>query len=270
MKYADLHIHSSYSDGKLTPEEIIKIAIDKGVKYISITDHDSIDSQYIIKEGKKDIEIISGIELSTEIDDLEIHMLGYFIDYTNENLISKINEIKEERIKRAKKICKKLEKINIKLDVEKLLLENPTIGRAHIANEIVTMGYEENFKAAFNKYLVKGKQAYEQGRKLTYKEAIKLIKSSGGIPIIAHPGKIYRSMDIEKIIKELKCYGLEGVEVYHPSHSKEQINFLYNICKKYKLMITGGSDFHNIIENDIIIGSQGINEMLLNKLLNWK
>ncbi|MGL4875848.1 MAG: PHP domain-containing protein [Clostridium sp.] len=270
MKYADLHIHSSYSDGKLTPEEIIKIAIDKGVKYISITDHDSIDSQYIMEQNIKGIEIISGIELSTEINDLEIHMLGYFIDYNNEELISRVNEIKKERIKRAEKICDKLNEIGIKLDIEKLKLENPTIGRSHIANEIVNMGYEESFKGAFNKYLIKGKQAYEQGRKLTHKEAINLIKISGGIPVIAHPGKIYRSMDIEKIIKELKCYGLEGVEVYHPSHNKEQINFLYNICKKYKLMITGGSDFHDITESEIIIGTQGINEMLLNKLLNWK
>ncbi|MGL4849658.1 MAG: PHP domain-containing protein [Clostridium sp.] len=270
MKYADLHIHSSYSDGKLTPEEIIKIAIDKGVKYISITDHDSIDSQYIIDKNIKDIEIISGIELSTEINELEIHMLGYFIDYKDEKLIARVDKIKEERIIRAKKICCKLNEIGIKLDVEKLILEHQAIGRAHIANEIVNMGYEENFKVAFNKYLIKGKQAYEQGKKLSYKEAINLIKESGGIPVIAHPGKIYRSMDIEKIIKELKCYGLEGVEVYHPSHSKDKINFLYNICKKHKLLITGGSDFHDITENEIIIGTQGINEILLNKLINCK
>ena len=94
MKYADLHIHSSYSDGKLTPEEIIKLSIDKGVKYISITDHDSIDSQYILEKDFKDIEIISGIELSTEIDELEIHLLGYFINHKDELLIERVNKLK--------------------------------------------------------------------------------------------------------------------------------------------------------------------------------
>ncbi|ENZ02300.1 hypothetical protein HMPREF1092_01535 [Clostridium thermobutyricum] len=268
MKYADLHIHSSYSDGKLTPEEIIKLSIDKGVKYISITDHDSIDSQYILEKDFKDIEIISGIELSTEINELEIHLLGYFINYKDELLIERVNKLKEERANRARKICYKLQKFDIYIDVEKLISENSSVGRAHIANEIVKCGYEDNFKVAFNKYLVKGKEAYEKGRKLTYKEAIQLIKESGGVPVIAHPGKIYRAMDIEKIIRELKCYGLMGVEVYHPSHSKEQTNFLYNISKKYKLIITGGSDFHDLNSDGVIIGSQGVNEILLNKLLN--
>ncbi|WP_297634278.1 PHP domain-containing protein [uncultured Clostridium sp.] len=270
MKYADLHIHSSYSDGKLTPEEIIKISIDKGIRYIAITDHDSIDSQYIIDKEHKNIEIISGIEVSAEINNTEIHMLGYFINPNDEILIKTIDRLKEERRERARKICEKLKAVGVIIDVEKLIAENPTIGRAHIANEIVNCGYEENFKVAFNKYLIAGKQAYEKGKKLTYKEAIKLIRNSGGIPIIAHPGKIYRSMGIENVIKELRCYGLMGVEVYHPSHSKEQINILYNLCKKYKLVITGGSDFHEITEEGAIIGTQGINELLLNKLLNIK
>ena len=236
MKYADLHIHSTFSDGNLTPEQILEEAKQKGVKCISITDHDSIDSQYIIKNNNSDVDIIPGIELSTEIN-------------------------------RVKSILNKLEDEGIYLNFEDIVKGNSSVGRAHIAHEIVRKGYEDNYKTAFSKYLIKGKRAYEKGEKLSYKEALRVIEDSNGIAVLAHPGKIYKSMEVEKIIKELKCYGLKGIEVYHPSHRKDQINLLHNLSKKYKLLITGGSDLHYTGSKDIFIGSQGINENLLNKLL---
>lgn len=268
MKYADLHIHSSFSDGKLTPEQILEIACEKQIKYISITDHDSIDSQYITKEVNDKVRVIPGIELSSEIDDFEIHILGYFIDIDDDKLNETVNSLKKERIKRVELIIEKLKDQGINLDIKNMMQDNLCVGRAHIANEIVRCGYEENFKCAFLKYLIKGKPAYVKGNKLTYKKALKVINDANGIAVLAHPGKIYRSMAIEKIIKELKCYGLKGIEVYHPSHTKEQVNLFYNLSKKYKLLITGGSDFHDESNKDTSIGSDGINEALLNKLLN--
>ncbi|MBM7833629.1 PHP domain-containing protein [Clostridium sardiniense] len=268
MKYADLHIHSTFSDGKLTPEQILEDALKKGIKYISITDHDTIDSQYITKKSNNGVIVIPGIELSSEIDDFEIHILGYFIDVDDIKLNEIVKSLKEARVSRVKLIVKKLKDEGINLDLEDIIKDNSSIGRAHIANEIVRCGYEENFKSAFSKYLLKGKPAYVRGRKLTYKEALKAINDSKGIAVLAHPGKIYRSMAIEKIIKELKCYGLKGIEVYHPSHTKEQINLLYNLSKKYKLLIAGGSDFHDESNREMSIGSEGINEALLNKLIN--
>lgn len=270
MKYADLHLHSTFSDGKLTPEQILEISKKNGVKYISITDHDSIDSQYITKEKFDGVNIISGIEFSSEIYEFEIHILGYFIDIENENLNNIVNNLKKSRIKRAKIIIDRLKNEGIELNIDDIIKDNSSVGRAHIASEIVKKGYEDTFKGAFLKYLLKGKPAYVKGEKLNYKEAIKVIKEAGGIAVLAHPGKIYKSMVIEKVIKELKCYGLSGLEVYHPSHSKEQINLFNNLSRKYKLSITGGSDFHGENNKEVCIGSEGINEKLLNKLINIK
>lgn len=271
MKFADLHIHSTFSDGTLTPEEIVKIAKLEGLKSISITDHDCIGSQYIIEESEN-INIISGIELSSEIKGLDIHILGYFIDCKNETLINTVNKLKEARIERVEEILFKLKKENIFIEIEDLEVKSTSsIGRSHIANAMVKKGYFDNYKTAFVNYLVQGKPAFVKGYKLDYKSALEIIIKSGGIATLAHPGQIYKSLEIEALVKELKCFGLEGIEVYHPSHSKEQNNKFYNLAKKYKLLVTGGSDYHGKgCYNEKLIGSYGIDEKLLNKLYTYK
>ncbi|GAB6167736.1 PHP domain-containing protein [Clostridium carnis] len=269
MKYADLHIHSSYSDGTMTPEEIIEIAKIAGVKAISITDHDSIAAQYITTKKYNDIEIISGIELSTEYKDLELHVLGYFIDIENIKLKKVVEKLNFSRISRVEEILYKLKNHNIKLTIEDLATDlDSTVGRSHVANAMVKKGYFDNYKTAFTSYLVKGKPAYVKGFKLNYKEALEVINNAGGIAVLAHPGQIYRGMSIENLVKDLKCYGLKGLEVYHPSHSKQQTNNFYNLSKKHKLSITGGSDYHGKQSlHDTGLGSFGINEILFNKLI---
>lgn len=271
MKYADLHIHSSYSDGSLSPEEIIKKARDAGIKCISITDHDTIDSQYITRSKINDITVIPGIEFSTEYEESEIHILGYFIDINNNKLIETVNMLKSKRRARGEKIIEKLQMQDIAITLDDVdLKKSTTISRSHIANAIVSKGYENNYKEAFANHLVKGKPAWVKGDKLHYREVLDIINEAGGIPVLAHPGKFYRSMEMEGLIKKFKGYGLRGLEVYHPSHNGTQINTFYNLCKKHKLCITGGSDFHGIITKEVFLGSQGINEILLNKLLNTK
>ena len=271
MNYADLHIHSNYSDGTMTPEEIIKSAREMGIKSISITDHDSIASQYVVK-NYDDINVISGIELSTEYEDLELHILGYFIDINDENLIKTVEKLNQSRIERIEEILFKLKKYNINLALEDLEVDlKSTVGRSHVANAMVRKGYFENYKSAFVNYLVKGKPAYVKGYKLNYKEAIQVINKCGGIAVLAHPGQIYKPLEVERIIKNLKFYGLNGVEVYHPSHSRNETNNFYNLTRKYKLLITGGSDYHGTESvKGNYIGSYGINEDLLNKLINSK
>ncbi|AYE33466.1 PHP domain-containing protein [Clostridium septicum] len=272
MKYADLHIHSNYSDGAKTPEEIIEIAKQNNVKCISITDHDCIKAQYVTKNTYNDIEVIPGIELSTEYKDLELHILGYFIDIENSTLKDVVNKLNKSRSDRIEEILLQLKKNNIHLSLEELAVDiNSTLGRSHVANAMVKKGYFDNYKTAFTSFLVKGKPAYVKGFKLDYKKTIDVINKAGGIAVLAHPGQIYRGMDVEKIIKDLKCYGLKGIEVYHPSHSKCQINNFYNLSKKYKICITGGSDYHGKeLIHDTRIGSYGINELLLNKIYNLK
>ena len=274
MKYADLHIHSTCSDGVNTPEKIIEIAMKNQVKYISITDHDSIAAQYIINKSseKKEIKIIPGIELSAEYNGLEIHILGYFIDIKNKDLIQVVNSLNEQRITRVEEILSKLKKYDINLDINDIALDlGSTIGRSHIANAMVDKGYFENYKNAFRSYLIQGKPGYVKGFKLDYKEALDIIKIAGGIPVLAHPGQIYKKREIENIIKELRCFGLKGVEVYHPSHTCEDINKLFNIAKKYKLSISGGSDCHGRCKNiKDSVGSCGLTKDLLEKFISCK
>ncbi len=271
MKSVDLHIHSCYSDGIYTPEQIAKAAKKKGIKCISITDHDSIAAQYIVNTeyNNKDLKIIPGIELSTEYKEMELHLLGYFIDTENNSLKELVDNLNKQRLKRVEKILYNLKgyDINIKLDDLGVDLDS-TIGRSHIANAMVKKGYFDNYKMAFKSYLIKGKPGYVKGFKLTYREALDIIRESGGVPVLAHPGQIYKKIEVENIIKELKCFGLSGVEVYHPSHSAIDTNKFFNMAKKYKLSITGGSDFHgrpNIDEQSI--GSYGIDDLLLSKFI---
>jgi len=271
MEYADLHIHSFYSDGCFSPEEIVNQGKKQGLKYISITDHDTIGAQYITKNIERDINVIPGVEFSTEYKDIELHILAYFIDIDSKKLNDTIYIMREARIERSREIINKLKKFNIYLDINDLKCEEDySIGRGNIAKEMVRKGYIETFKEAFNNYLIQGKPAYVKGEKQGYKETLNMIIDSGGIAVLAHPGKIYRKIEIEKIIKELKCYGLKGLEVYHPSHTKEEINSYYNLTKKYKMIVTGGSDFHGKKDGNITIGTQGMNEVLLEKILDFQ
>ena len=271
MKYADLHIHSSYSDGYFTPEEIIHLAKEQGIKYISITDHDTIASQYIINTEYDGVHIIPGIEFSTEYKDMELHILGYFIDIHNEKLNRTVNRLRESRVERTRKILERLRDSDIYIDIDEIAMDGDlSIGRGNIANAMVSKGFAENFKEAFTNYLMQGKPAYVKGEKLSFKTILEVITESGGLAVLAHPGKIYRSLEIENIVRELKCYGLKGLEVYHPSHNKAQINAFYNLSKKYKLLITGGSDFHGANDTEPILANQGINELLLDKIINFK
>jgi predicted metal-dependent phosphoesterase TrpH len=273
VKCADLHIHSSYSDGALSPHEIIAIAKKENLKCISITDHDCIESQYQIQmelQDNKDLIIIPGVEISAKYKECEVHILGYYIDIYNQRLKSEIEKLHNSRINRSKEIIYNLNKFGIDLDIDQLLATNSTIGRGNIAQMMVDKGYVADYKAAFNSYLSKGKCAYVEGEKLDYKEVLSLINECGGISVLAHPGKIYKNIGIESIIKEFKSYGMKGLEVYHPSHSIEQRNYFYNLSKKYKLLITGGSDFHSYEKSKFTIGSNGINEELLNKLIYYK
>ena len=271
MKSVDLHIHSCYSDGIYTPEQIAKSAKKKGIKCISITDHDSISAQYIVNTeyNNKDLRIIPGIELSTEYKEMELHILGYFIDTENSSLKELVNNLNKQRLKRVEKILYNLKgyDINIKLDDLGVDLDS-TIGRSHIANAMVKKGYFDNYKTAFKSYLIKGKPGYVKGFKLTYREALDIIIESGGVTVLAHPGQIYKKIEVYNKIKELKCFGLNGVEVYHPSHSSIDTNKFFSMAKKYKLSITGGSDFHGRANfDDESIGSCGINDLLLSKFI---
>lgn len=241
----DLHVHTTFSDGLLTPEEIVDLAVKKGLDGIAITDHDTIKG--IDRARKRSVlynkfTVIPGIEFSCDYYDEEVHILGYFIDHKSSELIKLTNKLKNERIKRGYKIIDKVNSIglNISIDEVKKFAKHDFIGRPHIANALIEKGFANNIEDAFNRYLIKGKTGYIKRYKLSIIETIQLIHRIGGTAILAHPGLLNN----EDIIKYTIDNGIDGIEAIHTKHSKKESDKFIGISKKNNLIITGGSDFH--------------------------
>lgn len=271
MKLIDMHTHTTASDGMLTPEQLVDYAIQKGLAGIAITDHDTVDgieSAIEYTHKLKDFIIIPGIELSSDYNDEEVHILGYFIDFKSNKLSQLLYSLRLEREIRAKKIIDKLNKIGIDITFDEILMvfEGASIGRPHIASILIKKGYVESIDQAFKKYLSKGGLAYVTRDKLTPKAAIDIIQSIGGFSVVAHPGLIQH----QNILNDLITLGVQGIEAYHPNHSQAQTESYINIAKTHDLLVTGGSDFHyppndNIYNGDL--GSIGIESQYIHSLL---
>ncbi len=247
---ADLHIHTIYSDGVLAPAELVAKAKDAGLSIISITDHDSIGGiEEAIAAGKeKDVEVISGIELSASLNGTEIHILGYFVDHTDKNLTDSLSGFQVERMNRAKRIVGKLNKMNVPIDIDSVMehVTGDSVGRPHIANALVTDGHAASYEQAFMKYIGDGRPAYERKWNFSPEETIRLINKAGGLSFLAHPG---RSMNEDLLFRLIKA-GLDGIEVIHPSHSPELVYYYRGIVNEYCLLESGGSDYHGGEKSD--------------------
>uniref|UniRef100_A0A7V3RHH8 PHP domain-containing protein n=1 Tax=candidate division WOR-3 bacterium TaxID=2052148 RepID=A0A7V3RHH8_UNCW3 len=255
--YADLHIHTIHSDGVLHPREIVDIAINSHISVIAIADHDSVAGlDEAIDYAKNRIEIIPSVELSANSGSRDVHILGYYIDHHSKDLLDFLEEFKNYRVLRAKKIVEKLYKAGVKVDFElvKHIAGNSVMGRPHIAEALLESGYVRSISEAFARYLGYHSPYYEPKKELIPKEAIKKIKKWKGIPVIAHPGMLgsYNGL-IYELIKE----GLMGVEVWHPEHTQKQMDDLYEIAMKNDLLMTGGSDFHGLPRGYCKIGEYG-------------
>ncbi len=266
----DLHIHTTYSDGAFTPDEIIEMAREKGIRYISITDHDTMGAYGNFSTEYEDLTIITGVEVSTYYRGLELHILSYFHDPYDETLLALLDRFKTDRIERYHKILGNLEDLDIFLPDE--APPKDSYGRAHIAKLLIEHGYVKNIKEAFNVYLDVDKIAYEKRFKIDTREALKALRDAGGIPVLAHPGEKLYNLHFEQLLAELKVHGLLGLEVYHPSHRKELTNKFYALAKKHKMVISGGSDFHgqqDLKKNSFNdrLGRFGLNEHLMMKLI---
>ncbi len=246
---ADLHLHTKFSDGALSPEELIGLVHKKNISVISVVDHDSVEAIPIVKKFADGfgIEVIPGVELSAELDNKEIHFLGYFVDIQNEEFKRYLNFFKEERMIRAEKIVQKLNNLGIKINLKDVLLneENSNIGRPHIARAMVRLNLVSNFYEAFNKYLKNDGPAYEKKFYLSPKSAIKIINDAGGLAFLAHPG----NLDEQTLIRIIDC-GVDGIEVIHPSHNGALKKYYSKITNQFMLLKSGGSDFHGINKAD--------------------
>ncbi|MCM8763195.1 MAG: PHP domain-containing protein [Candidatus Omnitrophica bacterium] len=270
MKFADLHLHTTYSDSTLEPEALIRQAQAVGLDCISVVDHDTVDGIYPTQEAAKSkgIEVIAGIELSCEYNNSEVHILGYLIDYTDGNFLHKLSSIRKIRQERIYQMVDKLKDLNVSIEPEEVfkLSKTNSIGRLHLAQALVKKGYVTSIIEAFQRYIGDGAPAYVCGFKLTPQEAINLILSVKGIPVLAHPYTLGNDGLILKFIE----YGLRGIEVYYPEHTKSKTLFYENFAKEYGLLSTGGSDYHGLVKPEISIGCVKIPYELVEKLKEEK
>ncbi|NLW47668.1 MAG: PHP domain-containing protein [Firmicutes bacterium] len=240
----DLHTHSTFSDGSLTPGQLVRKATGSGLDGIALTDHDTVAG---IEEALSEALIhqftfLPGIELTTDFGNVEAHILGYNFDFRNQDLLQKLKTVLESRNERARLIIKKLNRARIPLSWEKVKAETTSgfVGRAHIYRALRSAGLVTHGREAFNYYLGKNGIAYVPHQEIETFEAIALLREAGGISVLAHPGR----MANDGLVARLVAKGLQGIEAYYPTHTKEQTERYLKMAAKYDLIITGGSDFH--------------------------
>ena len=244
----DLHLHTLASDGRLTPTELVQMVAKNGLKTISITDHDSTEGLAEAHEAVKefpDLRIIPGIEMSADIPGDEVHVLGYFLDYHNEEFQATLSEFRRGRVDRAKVMVEKLQDLGKPVDWERVqdFAGDGTVGRPHIALAMVEAGYFKEPKEAFDEYLGNNGLAYFDRPKLAPAAGVEMIKKVGGVPVLAHPTFMN---DMEAGISNLKKVGLVGMEVYYAQYDDDTVRHLARLAKEYDLIPCGGSDYHGL------------------------
>jgi predicted metal-dependent phosphoesterase TrpH len=248
----DLHIHSNASDGKLSPEAIVNMAAEYGLKYIALTDHDSvagIPAALRAVSAFPELVFIPGVEISTEIADGEVHILGYFIDFTDKDFTQALGRFRDSRQGRAQGMIAKLAKMGINIDWARVqeLAGDGVIGRPHVARAMLEKGYITTFEEAFDKYIGHGGPAYVERDKMTPAEAVELILRARGLPVLAHP---FTVAEPEKLVKELQPKGLVGLEAYYKDASPDDVKAMLRVAERNGLIVTGGTDYHGLGENN--------------------
>ena len=277
-KLIDLHAHTNYSDGDLSPQELIRLAIEKSIGILAITDHDTTEGikkvnrneEIIIDSG---IKIINGIELSVKSNKGRMHILGYGIDLNNVALNRKMVDLKDNSINSVLSIMEQIKRdYGIRFsyeDIKELVNANHNLGRPDLAKLCVKYGYATTSQDAFDKYLIEAHNKTRQTSKgLQYQECLELIENSGGIPVLAHPKSLELSeKEFLILLKDMISCGLKGIEVYHSSHSKEEMDYYLEIANRCGLLISGGSDFHGkSVKPDIELGTGRENNIRIKKL----
>ncbi len=255
MKFADLHLHTQFSDGTFTPEELVLRAQNCGLACIALTDHDTVEGcdRAAAACAAAKMEFISGAELTAEFDDTEVHILGYFLDTENAVLLDRIAKFQSVRQNRINEMCAALNQLGIPLKSESVfaLANCKSPGRPHVARALVKEKLIGNLDEAFEKYLKKGRPAWVPKTKMSALEGVELIHQAGGLAVMAHPG-LNRT---DEIIPDLVKAGLDGIECFHTKHSTVMAERYLEIAEKYNLLVTGGSDCHGFSKNKPLIGT---------------
>jgi len=242
--YADLHIHTSASDGLLSPAEVVRLAASEGFCAISISDHDTVAGLGEGAAAARDIglELIPGVELSSYVATTEVHILGYFLDYGDESFLGALDGLCRERVERVEKMLSLLRDAGIELDSS--LIDKPvnagSVGRLHVARAMVRQGFVSDTKEAFRKYIGRGRPAYVPRSHISPGQSCRVIRQARGIPVLAHPSLLHG----DKLIKALVSEGIMGIEAFYSKATPEVSGHYCRVAKKYGLIVTGGSDCH--------------------------
>ena len=255
MKFADLHLHTYFSDGTFSPEELVGHGHRLGFAALALTDHDSVEgcARMIAACEAAGIDFIPGTELTAEHNDTEIHLLGYYVDTQNDKFLSDIARFQSVRQDRIREMVARLNGLNVPLQVESVfaLANCRSPGRPHVARALVKAGLVRSLDEAFERFLKKNRPAWVPKAKMSALEAIELIHQAGGLAVMAHPG-LNRTDDVIPVLVEA---GLDGIECFHTKHSTNTSERYLEIADKYHLLITGGSDCHGFSKGKPLIGT---------------
>jgi len=241
----DLHSHTTASDGALTPRELVREAVRRGLRVLAVTDHDSTDGLAPALDEAAlhpPLRIVPGIEINCDVEGAEIHILGYYVDYEAAWFQDFCRAQREERRERVRRMAARLGELGVPIDPDEVLalVREGSAGRPHVAQAMVKRGHVKSVREAFDKYFALGRPAYVPCAKLTPEAAVRLIRKAGGVPVLAHPGLSGR----DELIPGLIAAGLMGVECYYREHSAIQTAGYLQLCRDRDLVATGGSDFH--------------------------
>lgn len=251
----DLHMHSTASDGVLTPLQLVEKAASLGVEAMAITDHVTMAGAESLRDKALPVKLIPGVELNLN-DMRSLHLLGYGLR-RNTALHCKVAQLAENRIARARAMAALMEKEGVPVDIERILADHSgSVGRPHLAREMVKLGYVKDAQEAFVRYLKEGRPCYVDGDRLSMREALQLMLDSGFVPVLAHPYQLdVEELHLPALLRAWQQQGLMGVEVYHPSAARKGYAGLDSMARRMGLLVTGGSDFHQ--EGDVKHGMPG-------------
>lgn len=245
MPNIDLHMHSTASDGVYAPSEVVRLALERNMDIIAITDHDTLDGVVEAQKAAEgtSLQVITGIEMGMENGPRDVHVLGYDLDPTNQELNDKLQAMREYRKYRAEKIVENLNNLDIPVTYERIieLAGNGVIARPHIAKAMMEVGAVKDYQEAFDKYISNDSPAYVPRLRMSPQEGIDLIHGAGGVAVVAHP---CRYADPLGVVREFASKGADGVEIFYPDNEPDLRKQLFDIAEELDLIVTGGCDFH--------------------------
>jgi predicted metal-dependent phosphoesterase TrpH len=259
LNLIDLHTHSRYSDGSLSPRELVRLARQRGLCAIALTDHDTMAGVEEALEAGEEfaVEVVPGVEISAEHSPGTMHILGYYLDSRHTELEDALKRLRQARAYRNPRIIERLRNLGLEITYSEVMtISGGQVGRPHIAKALVNRGYVADINEAFARYLSKGGPAYVEKFRFHPEDAIALIRRAGGLAALAHPSTLAtdRADELDSLVARLRATGLEGIEIFYPEHTEAMTVLYQEIARRHGLICTGGSDFHGDLKNGTPLG----------------